>query len=98
VIQFVSVYPETVLFAVAGWNTLLAVNISQHVGCPWLARQEVKHAVSILNIRYWTWLHRMNEVREFDRITDKEYRCLVTDQVPVPFLGIELQCKTVRVT
>src|SRR5690606_37753000 len=81
VIQLVSMYTKTVLFAVAGWYTLLTVNISQHVGCPWLARQEVKHAVSILNIRHWAWLHGVNEVREFDRITDKEYRCLVTNQV-----------------
>src|SRR5690606_38739644 len=98
VIQFVSVNTKTVLFTIASWNTLLAIHISQHVGCPWLARQEVKHTVSILDIRYWAWLHGMNEVRELDCITDKEYRCLVTDQVPVTFLSVEFQCKTVWVT
>ena len=36
----------------------------------------------------------MDKVRELQRITDKEHRGVVTDDVPVTFLGVELQGET----
>ena len=38
-------------------------------------------------------LHRMNEVRKLDRVLDEEHRNVVADDVPVAFLGIELDGK-----
>ena len=78
VIKLVRMYTKAVLFAVAGRHTLVTIHISQHVGCPWLARQEVKYAVCVLNVVDWARLHGMDEVWEFDRITDEEYWSLVT--------------------
>ena len=72
VIQLVSMHAKTVLFTVAGRHALLAIHISQHIGGPWLARQEVKYTVRVLNVVDWAWLHGMDEVRELDRITDEE--------------------------
>src|SRR6201985_1131219 len=41
--------------------------------------------------------HRMIQIREAKRITKKEDRCVVANDVPISFLGIELHCKTVNV-
>ena len=98
VIELISMHTKTILFAIAGRNPLFTVHIGQHVGCPRLARQEVKYTVCILNVVDWAWLHGMNEVREFDRITNEEYWRLVTDQVPIAVLGVKFHSKTVRVT
>ena len=35
--------------------------------------------------------HGMVQVRELERIPDEEHRCIVAHQVPVSFLGVELQ-------
>ncbi|MNG01878.1 hypothetical protein D3C84_848760 [compost metagenome] len=40
----------------------------------------------------------MDKVGEFQRITNEEHRGVVADDVPVAFLGIELQGETPRIT
>src|SRR5664279_5733190 len=42
-------------------------------------------------------LHRVDEVREFDRVLNEKDRDIVADQIPVAFLGIELDGKTANV-
>ena len=39
----------------------------------------------------------MVQVGEFERVTQKEHRRVVADQIPVAFLGVKLQCKAADV-
>jgi hypothetical protein len=39
----------------------------------------------------------MIEIRELERIAQEEHRRVVANQVPVAFLGVELQCKAANV-
>lgn len=39
----------------------------------------------------------VDQVREFDGILDEEDRDIVTDEVPVPLLGIELHSKSAHI-
>ena len=39
----------------------------------------------------------MVQIGEFQRIAQEEHRCIVADQIPVAFLGVELQCKTTNI-
>ena len=40
----------------------------------------------------------MDQVREFDRILNKEDRNIVSDKIPIPFLCIELDSKSADIT
>ena len=49
-----------------------------------VCRRSLRHPVMRLG------LHRMDQVRELDRVLDEEHRDVVADDVPVAFVGIEL--------
>ncbi|MNN25317.1 hypothetical protein D3C81_1387870 [compost metagenome] len=55
---------------------------------------EIPYSVWILQMRLWMTFLRMNKVREFNSITDEEYRCVVANQIIVPFFGIEFHRKS----
>ena len=42
-------------------------------------------------------LLRVHEVRKLDRILDEEHRCVVADEVPVAFLGVEADGEAARI-
>ena len=43
-------------------------------------------------------LHRLVEIGEFQRVAEKEDRRVVADEVPVAFLGVELEGKAANIT
>ena len=42
-------------------------------------------------------LHRMDDVGKLDRVLDEEDRDVVADKVPIPLLGVELDCESPHV-
>ncbi len=60
--------------------------------------QEVPTGLVIAHVILGVALLGMYEVGEFDRIAYKEYRCVVTYQIPVAFVGIELERESAYVT
>jgi len=61
-------------------------------------RPEIPHHLRALQIAPWVTLLRMDEIRKFQRIADEEDRRVVTHQVPIAFLGIELHREAARIT
>lgn len=59
---------------------------------------EVEGHVWILDSRLWMALLRVNEVWELDWVLDEEDRRVVADHVVVAFFGVELDCKSTRIT
>jgi len=53
---------------------------------------------SILQVRLWVPLLRMDENRELARIPQKEDGCVVEDPIVVPFFGVELDGKASRIS
>src|SRR5260370_17279462 len=56
-------------------------------------RAEIPHRGVGAQVRPGMALLRMDEVREFERVADKEYRRVVADDVPIALFGIETQRK-----
>ncbi len=61
-------------------------------------RPEIPHHLRALQIGPWVTLLRMDEIRKFQRIADEEDRRVVTHDVPIAFLGIELHREAARIT
>src|SRR4030042_4414697 len=55
---------------------------------------EVPHHGRAFQVSFRITFLRMDEIREFFGILDEENRCVVSDQIPVAFLGIELYSKS----
>src|SRR6266481_2923169 len=64
----------------------------------WRQRPEVPHYGRRLEVGLRVALLSVNEVTEFQRITDEEDGSVVADQVPVTFLRVELDREAARVT
>lgn len=43
------------------------------------------------------WLDGMDEVRKFHCFLDEEDRNIVPDEIPIPFLSVELDCKSAHI-
>jgi hypothetical protein len=60
-------------------------------------RPEVPHHLRAFQVALRQALLGVDKVREFQRITNEEHRRVVANDVPVAFLGVELQGETTRV-
>ncbi|MNI67131.1 hypothetical protein D3C73_1227430 [compost metagenome] len=54
-------------------------------------RPEIPHGLSTFQIALRQTLLGVDKVREFEWVTDEEHGCVVAHDVPVTFLGVELQ-------
>ncbi len=60
-------------------------------------RPEIPHGGCRTQIGLWMTLLGVDEIGELQRITHKENRRVVTNQIPVAFFGVELQCKAAHI-
>ena len=56
-----------------------------------MRRRCLRHSVM------WFWLDGMNQIGKLHRILDEEYRHVITDHVPVSFVGIKLYCEATHI-
>lgn len=59
-------------------------------------REDVPHHARGFQIGLRIPLLGVDEVAELERIPNEEDRRVVANKIPIPFLGIELQCKPSR--
>src|SRR5260370_42565912 len=60
-------------------------------------RPEIPHHSRRLKISLRIALLRVDEVAELQGIAYEEHRRVVTDEVPVPFFGVEFDCEPARI-
>ena len=96
--QAVSVAAEAVHVTVAVWNATVRKQDRDLVQRLRRVRPEVPHHLRAFQVGLGQTFLGVNEVREFKRVTDKENRRVVPDDVPVTFFGIELDREAARVT
>ena len=88
------VHAEALHHPVAARNGAVGHLPHQHVGGFGHQRDEVPEGVvrtrGLRHLVVRLGLHRMHQVRKLDRVLDEEDRHVVADQVPVAFVGIEL--------
>ena len=59
--------------------------------------QNVSCATRLRDFVVWLGLHRMDQIRKFDRVLNEEDRDIVADQVPHALVGVELDRKAAYV-
>lgn len=60
--------------------------------------KEVPEHVSALEVGLRVSLLGVNEVREFDGVSNEEDGSVVTNHIPIAFFSVELDCETTRIT
>lgn len=58
----------------------------------------VMRALSLRNLIMRLWLSSVNDIWELNRILDKKHGNIVSDDIPVTLIGIELQSKSTDIT
>ncbi|KPY54789.1 Peroxisomal catalase [Pseudomonas syringae pv. solidagae] len=96
--EAIGVAAEAVHVTVAVRNATIGEQNSDLVQRFRRVRPEISHHLRALQIGLRQALLSVNEIREFQGVTDKEHRRVVTDDVPVTFLGVKLDRKATRVT
>lgn len=71
---------------------------SHLMGRFWSLREEIPEHVSALEIALRVSLLGVDEIREFNRVSDEEYGGVVTNHIPIAFFGVELDSETTRIS
>ena len=95
--QAVGVAAEAVHVTIAIGNATVREQDGDLVQCLRRVRPEVPHHLRAFQVALRQALLGVDKVREFERITDEEHRRVVADDVPVAFLGVELQREATRI-
>jgi hypothetical protein len=80
------------------WDTDIIEEESEHVQTFRVVGEEVKDSPVLLDVRFWVRLKSVDHVRELHPIADEENRKVVSNKIKVPLSGVELDCKTTRVS
>ncbi len=96
--EAVGVATEAVHVAVAVRNATIGEQNGDLVQRFRRVRPEIPHHLRAFQIGLRQALLGMNEVREFQRVTDKEHGGVVAHDVPVTFFGVKLDRKAAWVT
>ena len=87
--------------AVAAWNRAVRHQPHEHVRGLGHQRDEVPEGVvgagRLRHLVMRLGLDRVDQIRELDRVLDEEDRHVVADQVPVAFVGVELDREAAHV-
>src|SRR5262245_42361492 len=88
--------------AEGAWDGPVGHDPHHHVHAFWGQGNEVPEVVMCrLRLRespIWFLLHGMDQVWKLDGVLNEKHRNIVPDDVPVPFLGIELHSKAANIT
>src|SRR5258707_2542858 len=75
------------------WNSAVGHDDCDLVECFWKKSPEVPVILSAPQTGTGVALDRVVEVREAERIAEEKDRSIVSDDVPIPVLGVELESK-----
>uniref|UniRef100_A0A2P2MJD2 Catalase n=1 Tax=Rhizophora mucronata TaxID=61149 RepID=A0A2P2MJD2_RHIMU len=78
-------------------NTHIIKKEGEHVQTLGLMGEEVNNSPVLLNVRLGIWLKGMYHVREFNSITNKEDREIVSHKIKVALSGVKLHSKASRI-
>ena len=95
--QAVSVATEAVHVTVAVRNAAIRKQNGDLVQRFGRMRPEIPHHLRTFQVALRQTLLGVNEVRKLQRIADEEHWRVVANDVPVAFLGVELQGETTRI-
>ena len=88
---------KTMHCAVRFRNTTVTHDDCYLVDCLWQARPEIPVCCRIAKICFRIPFYSAVQIRELQWIADKEYRCVVTYEVPVSFFRIKFYGKATNV-
>ena len=96
-----SVDAEALHHPIAARNRTVRHLPHQHVGRFGHERDEVPEGVvrtgGLRHLVVWFRLDRMNQIRKLDGVLNEEHRDIVSHQVPIAFVGIELDRKAANI-
>ncbi|MNE29201.1 hypothetical protein D3C80_1226750 [compost metagenome] len=96
--QAVGVAAKAMHVAIAVRNATIGKEDGDLVQRFWGMRPEVPHHLSVLQVGLRVALLGVDKVRELQWVANEEHWRVVTDDVPVAFLGVELHREATRVT